>query len=54
MTVLDGLTDLDIIGGDVVEVAPVYDNVGEPTVLAASEVVMSLLQLMVDRPVKAD
>jgi agmatinase len=36
-----------------VEVAPIYDNAGEPTTLAAAEVVMSLLQLMVDQPVKA-
>ncbi|KAH0347585.1 Arginase/deacetylase, partial [Aureobasidium melanogenum] len=53
LTILDGLSGLDIIGGDVVEVAPIYDNAGEPTTLAASEVVMSLLQLMVDQPVKA-
>lgn len=53
LTILDGLTGLDIVGGDVVEVAPIYDNAGEPTTLAATEVVMSLLQLMVDQPVKA-
>ncbi|KAG9687316.1 Arginase/deacetylase, partial [Aureobasidium melanogenum] len=53
LTILDGLSELDVIGGDVVEVAPIYDNAGEPTTLAASEVVMSLLQLMVDQPVKA-
>lgn len=52
LTILDGLSGLDVIGGDVVEVAPIYDNAGEPTTLAASEVVMSLLQLMVDQPVK--
>ncbi|KAI5251251.1 Arginase/deacetylase [Aureobasidium subglaciale] len=54
LTVLDGLTGLEVIGGDVVEVAPIYDNAGEPTTLAAAEVVMSLLQLMVDQPVKAE
>ncbi|KAG9678429.1 Arginase/deacetylase, partial [Aureobasidium melanogenum] len=53
LTILDGLSGLDVIGGDVVEVAPIYDNAGEPTTLAASEVVMSLLRLMVDQPVKA-
>ncbi|KAH0368949.1 Arginase/deacetylase, partial [Aureobasidium melanogenum] len=54
LTILDGLSGLDVIGGDVVEVAPIYDNAGEPTTLAASEAVMSLLQLMVDQPVKAE
>ncbi|KAG9525439.1 Arginase/deacetylase, partial [Aureobasidium melanogenum] len=53
LTILDGLSGLEVIGGDVVEVAPIYDNAGEPTTLAASEVVMSLLRLMVDQPVKA-
>ncbi|CAD0094349.1 unnamed protein product [Aureobasidium mustum] len=53
LTILDGLSGLEVIGGDVVEVAPIYDNAGEPTTLAASEVVMSFLQLMVDQPVKA-
>ncbi|THW79739.1 Arginase/deacetylase [Aureobasidium pullulans] len=54
LTILDGLSGLHVVGGDVVEVAPIYDNPGEPTTLAASEVVMSLLQLMVDNPVRAD
>ncbi|KAI4794366.1 Arginase/deacetylase [Aureobasidium sp. EXF-8845] len=53
LTILDGLTGLEVVGADVVEVAPIYDNAGEPTTLAAAEVVMSLLQLMVDQPVKA-
>jgi len=37
----------------VVEVAPVYDNAGETTVLAAADVVKSLLALMVQKPVKS-
>lgn len=37
---------------DVVEVAPIYDNPGETTTLAAAEVVHSLIALMVDTPVK--
>jgi agmatinase len=41
-----------VIGADVVEVAPIYDNPGETTVLAAAEVVHSLLSLMVETPVK--
>lgn len=35
-----------------VEVAPIYDNAGETTTLAAAEVVHSLIQLMADTPVK--
>ncbi|KAL8392623.1 hypothetical protein RB595_002714 [Gaeumannomyces hyphopodioides] len=51
LSILDGLTGLPVVGADVVEVAPVYDNVGETTVLAAAEVGLSLLTLMVDTPV---
>jgi len=36
-----------------VEVAPIYDNPGETTVLAAAEVAHSLITLMVSKPVKA-
>lgn len=53
LSILDGLTGLSVVGADVVEVAPVYDNVGETTALAAAEVGMSLLGLMVDTPVKS-
>ncbi|KAI3393262.1 hypothetical protein diail_4521 [Diaporthe ilicicola] len=53
LTILDGLSGLKVIGADVVEVAPVYDNAGETTVLAAAEVGLSLLTLMVDRPVQS-
>ncbi len=52
LSVLDGLGGLRIIGADVVEVAPIYDNPGETTVLAAAEIVHSLLTLMVQTPVK--
>ena len=51
LTVLDGLAGLPVVGGDVVEVAPAYDNTGETTVLAAAEVAFSLIDLMVYRPV---
>ncbi|KAI9819850.1 MAG: hypothetical protein M1827_006419 [Pycnora praestabilis] len=53
LTILDGLEGLQIIGADVVEVAPIYDNPGETTVLAAAEVAHSLITLMVQHPVKA-
>jgi agmatinase len=53
LTILDGLLGLKIVGADVVEVAPAYDNNGETTVLAAAEVAFSLLDLMVYTPVKS-
>ncbi|KAF2755402.1 Arginase/deacetylase [Pseudovirgaria hyperparasitica] len=52
LSILDGLAELNIIGADVVEVAPIYDNPGETTVLAAAEIVRSLIALMVYNPVK--
>ena len=51
LSILDGLEGMKVIGADVVEVAPAYDNPGETTVLAAAEVVHSLISLMVDTPV---
>ncbi|KAK4443044.1 putative agmatinase 1 precursor [Podospora aff. communis PSN243] len=53
LTILDGLTGLKVVGADVVEVAPAYDNVGETTGLAAAEIVQSLLYLMLKSPLAA-
>lgn len=53
LSILDGLEGLQVVGADVVEVAPIYDNPGETTVLAAAEVAHSLLTLMVQIPVKS-
>ncbi|KAK5168351.1 uncharacterized protein LTR77_006921 [Saxophila tyrrhenica] len=53
LTILDGLEGIELIGADVVEVAPIYDNPGETTVLAAAEVAHSLIGLMVEKPVKS-
>ncbi|KAK8072047.1 proclavaminate amidinohydrolase [Apiospora saccharicola] len=53
LTILDGLQGLHVVGADVVEVAPIYDNPGETTVLAAAEVALSLIELMVENPVKS-
>lgn len=50
LTILDGLAGLKVVGADVVEVAPAYDSVGEITTLAASEIVQSLLYLMIKSP----
>jgi agmatinase len=51
LSILDGLSGLKIIGADVVEVAPAYDNAGETTCIAAAEVARTLIELMVDMPV---
>ena len=53
LSILEGLEGINVVGADVVEVAPIYDNPGETTILAAAEVVESLLTLMVQKPVKA-
>jgi len=52
LSILEGLGGLRVIGADVVEVAPIYDNRGETTTLAAAEIVLSLIALMVETPVK--
>ncbi|PLB43360.1 arginase family protein [Aspergillus steynii IBT 23096] len=53
LSILDALRGLPVIGGDVVEVAPIYDTVAETTTLGAAEVANSLLALMVATPVSA-
>ncbi|KAI0860098.1 arginase [Xylaria cubensis] len=53
LAILDGLTGLQVVGADVVEVAPAYDTRGETTTLAAAEVVWSFLELMIATPVKS-
>ncbi|KAK1782681.1 hypothetical protein QBC45DRAFT_401506 [Copromyces sp. CBS 386.78] len=52
LTIIDGLRGLSVVGADVVEVSPAYDNNGETTVLAAAQVGLSLLSLMVAKPVR--
>lgn len=52
LSILDGLEGLNVVGADIVEVAPIYDNPGEVTVLAAAEVAHSLMTLMVEKSVK--
>lgn len=47
LTILDGLHGLNVVGADVVEVSPAYDTNGQITVMAAAQVVDSLLGLMV-------
>ncbi|HNP63693.1 MAG TPA: agmatinase [Woeseiaceae bacterium] len=49
MSILRGLQGINIIGMDVVEVAPAYD-VGEITALAAAHIAMEMLYLFANRP----
>jgi agmatinase len=49
MAIIRGLKGINIIGMDIVEVAPAYD-VGEITALAASHLAMEMLYLYASRP----
>jgi agmatinase len=54
LSILAGLEGLPVVGGDVVEVAPVYDTDGETTTLTAAEITYQIIDLMVAKPVKAN
>ncbi|KAI0598527.1 agmatinase [Biscogniauxia sp. FL1348] len=47
--VLRGIEGLNLVGADIVEVAPAYQNAGEETALAAAQVVFEILSSMVKR-----
>ncbi len=47
--ILRGVEGLNLVGADVVEVAPAYDGTGEQTALAGAQVVYELLTSMVKR-----
>jgi agmatinase len=47
--ILRGLEGLNVVGADVVEVAPAYDGVGEQTSLAAAQLVFEIVTSMVAR-----
>ncbi|TKA79366.1 hypothetical protein B0A55_02850 [Friedmanniomyces simplex] len=47
--VLRGIEGLNLVGADIVEVAPAYDGVGETTALAAAQVGFEVLTSMVKR-----
>jgi agmatinase len=49
--ILRGLQGINIVGMDIVEVAPAYD-IGEITALAASQLAMEMLYLYANRPAK--
>lgn len=50
--ILRGIEGLNLVGADVVEVSPAYQNRGEETALAAAQVVYELLSSMVKRGMK--
>ncbi|KAI9713888.1 MAG: hypothetical protein M1820_000618 [Bogoriella megaspora] len=47
--ILRGIEGLNLVGADVVEVAPAYDGTGEATALAGAQVVFEVLTSMVKR-----
>ena len=47
--ILRGVEDLNLVGADIVEVAPAYDGRGEETSLAAAQVVFEIVTSMVKR-----
>jgi agmatinase len=47
--ILRGIEGLNVVGGDVVEVAPAYDGVGEQTALAGAQVVFEMITSFVKR-----
>ena len=50
--ILRGVEDLNVVGADIVEVAPAYDGVGEATALAGAQVVYEILSSMVKKGLK--
>jgi len=50
--ILRGLEDLNLVGADIVEVAPAYDGNGEATALAGAQVVYEILTSMVKKGLK--
>ena len=54
LAIINGLSEagLKIIGSDVVEFTPVYDNAAETTGIVVSQIIYEILQWMVKVPVK--
>ena len=44
---IKGLEGIELVGADVVEVSPPYDTVGEVTSIAASDLLVDIMALMV-------
>lgn len=47
--IVRGLESLNIVGADIVEVAPAYDGAGEQTALVAAQIGFEILTSMVGR-----
>lgn len=47
--ILRGIEGLNIVGADIVEVAPAYDNNGETTAMAAAQIVFEMITNMVKK-----
>ena len=43
--------NVTLVGADVVELSPVYDNMAETTAIAVSQIVYEIVQWMVNVPV---
>ncbi|KAJ9301021.1 hypothetical protein DTO217A2_7797 [Paecilomyces variotii] len=52
--ILRGIEKLNIVGADIVEVSPSYDNMGETTALAAAQVAFEIITTMVKAGVGED
>ena len=52
--ILRGLEKLNIVGADIVEVSPAYDNKGETTALAAAQVAFEIITSLVKSGVDED
>ncbi|KAL1964999.1 hypothetical protein VTN77DRAFT_6199 [Rasamsonia byssochlamydoides] len=52
--ILRGIEKLNLVGADIVEVSPSYDNVGETTALAAAQVAFEIITSMVKAGVGED
>lgn len=52
--ILRGLEKLNLVGADIVEVSPAYDNKGETTALAAAQVAFEIITSMVKSGVKEE
>ena len=48
-TILRGLEGVNIVGADLVEVAPAYDTNAEHTTMAAADVLYEIMSIMVKR-----
>jgi agmatinase len=52
--VLRNIDSLNVVGADIVEVAPAYDSTGEVTALAAAQIAFEILTSMVKKGLSAE